>query len=265
MRLWWEVARRSFVRYSTYRAATIAGVVTNTVFAFIKASVLIAVFRRNPEIGGFDARDVVTFTFVSQGFLAVMGAFTGHLPLAERIQTGDVVTDLYRPVDLLLFELATDAGRAAFQLTVRAVIPLVIGGIVFDLRLPTTAPLWLAFALALALGFVVSFGLRFLVTMTTFWFLDFRAPSQMMVVVGMFLSGIAVPVVLFPDWLETLARGLPFVAYMQVPIEVLLGKHSGVPALLRVFALQAAWIVALLALGRVVLARATRRVVVQGG
>lgn len=264
MRLFWEVARRAFRRFSTYRSATFAGVFTNTVFAFIQASILTAVFRQRSMVGDFDVRDAVTFVFVSQGFLAVMGAFAGHLPLAERIVSGDVVTDLYRPVDLQLFELASDVGRAAFQCTVRAVLPLLAGGLVFDLRLPSSARLWLLFAVSVAVGIVTSFGHRFLVTLSTFWTLEYRAASQMATVVAMFFSGFAIPIVFFPEWLERLARLLPYVGFAQIPIEILLGKVEGT-ALVAALGSQVSWTVALLLAGRWVLARATRRVVVQGG
>lgn len=38
--LWWQVARRSFHRMSTYRGATAAGVFTNSVFGFLRASLV---------------------------------------------------------------------------------------------------------------------------------------------------------------------------------------------------------------------------------
>ncbi|HVF31745.1 MAG TPA: ABC-2 family transporter protein [Acidimicrobiales bacterium] len=264
MRLFWEVARRAFRRYSTYRAATFGGVFTNTVFGFIRASVFVAVYRGRDDIGGFDLTDALTFTFVSQGFLAVVGTFMGHLVLAERIQTGDVVTDLYRPVDLQLFELSEDVGRAAYQCTIRAMLPVIAGGLVFDLRLPTRPGPWLVFLVATFLGLVVSFAMRFLVSLSTFWTLDHRAASQISVVLGLFLSGFTIPIVFFPDWLADLARVLPWAAFVQVPIEVLLGKHAGW-GLVAALAGQAAWAAALLGAGRLVLAAATRRVVVQGG
>jgi ABC-2 type transport system permease protein len=262
--LLWELAQRSFRRNATYRAATFGGVFTNTVFGFIRASVLLAVYRQRPDVGGFDVRDALTFTFISQGFLAVVGTFAGHLPLADRILSGDVVTDLYRPVDLQLFELATDVGRAAYQATVRAMVPVIAGGLVFDLRLPTTPGPWLVFLVSTFLGVVVSFGHRFAVTLSTFWTLDYRAPSQISVVLGLVLSGFSLPVVFFPDWAESVARALPYVAFVQMPIEVLLGKHHGI-GLVGVLALQLFWAVVLIAIGRLVLSAATRRVVVQGG
>lgn len=264
MRLFWEVAKRAFRRFSTYRAATWAGVFTNTVFGFIRASILLAVFRERSDIGGFDVADALTFTFVTQGFLVVMGAFAGHLPLAERIVTGDIVVDLYRPVDVQLFELATDLGRAAYHCTIRGVFPVAVGGLLFDLKLPHDPAVWAVFALSVALGLFVSFAHRFLVTLTTFWTLEFRAASQMATVLAMFFSGFLIPIVFFPEWLEAVARALPYVSFAQVPVEVLLGKHTGA-GLVAVLATQALWAIVLLVAGQALLRAATRRVVVQGG
>jgi ABC-2 type transport system permease protein len=51
---------------------------------------------------------------------------------------------------------------------------------------------------------------------------------------------------------------------LQVPIEVWLGQHQGIELLL-VYAVQSLWLLVLVAIGRYVLQRAVRRVVVQGG
>ena len=42
MRLFWEVVRRSFRRHLTYRAAALAGLVTNIFFGLVRAAVLVA-------------------------------------------------------------------------------------------------------------------------------------------------------------------------------------------------------------------------------
>ena len=263
MRLFWEVAKRTFRRYSTYRAAAIGGTITSTVFGIIRASILLAVLREQEVIGGFDAVDAVTFAIVSQALLH-MGLMGGHLPLADRIISGDVVTDLYRPTDLQLFELAGDLGRAVYQGLSRCVLPIGAGALLFDLRI-TSAPSMLAlFAVSLVLGNVATFAHKFLVTLATFWTLDYRAPSQMAVVVGMFFSGFAVPVTFFPGWLEDVSRLLPYVGMVQIPLEILLGKLSG-GELIVALGSQVVWCGLLLAGGRAVLAAATRRVVVQGG
>lgn len=263
MRLYWEVARRGFRRFATYRGATFAGVFTNTVFGFLKAYVLLALYEHQREIGGFDARDAVTFIFVSQGFLATVGAF-GSLEIAERIKTGDIVSDLYRPIDFQNYWLAQDMGRAGFHAIFRGIPPFVIGAFVFDLVLPTSPVVIAAFLVGLALAAVLSFAVRFIVSLTAFWLIDERGAVQITGLVALFMSGFVVPVNFFPGWLADVARVLPWAAYVQLPIEVFLGKHHGAD-LAAVLALQVAWTVALLAAGRLVLAAATRKVVVQGG
>jgi ABC-2 type transport system permease protein len=263
LRVYWEVAKRGYGRYATYRAATVAGVLTNTMFGFIRAYILLAVFRARPSVGGFDAVDAVTFTFVTQGLLMPMGAF-GRREIAERIRTGDVVSDLYRPLDFQGYWLAHDMGRGAFQLLARGIPPVVLGALVFHLRLPSTPFTWLAFALALAIGLLVSFAVQFIVSLTGFWLIDDRGPNQLATSVQFFLSGMLLPLVLFPHWLGTFARNSPFASMVELPVEVLLGKHPGT-RVIPVFALGLTWAVVLLAAGRLMLAAATRKVVVQGG
>lgn len=262
--LHWAVARRSFRRYTTYRGATAAGVFTNTVFGFIQAYVLLAVLRQRSEVGGFDAADVVTFTFLSQGMLAAVAAF-GPFELADRISSGDVVSDLYRPLDLQSWWLAQDMGRAAFQLVFRGLPPFAAGALVFDIRLPSDAAVWAAFGVSLALGLAVAFAWRFAISLTAFWLLDVRGLIQLTGLVFLFFSGFVMPLAFFPGGLRAVADALPFAAVVQLPAEVFLSKHRSLADLALVLAVQVGWLAVLVLAGRLVLARAWRRVVVQGG
>ena len=139
MRLYWEVARRAFRRYATYRGATVARIFTGSVFGFIRAYVMVAVYRYRVDIGGFDVTDAVTFAFVSQGLLAAIEAF-GTDEIAQRIRTGDIVTDLYRPRRLPAL-LAGPGPRPGGCSTCSpaASRPCSLAALVFDLRMPTSA------------------------------------------------------------------------------------------------------------------------------
>ncbi len=91
---------------------------------------------------------------MSQGLLMTVAVFGGGFEeeLIERIRTGDVAVDLYRPVDLQGWWLASDLGRALFHLLGRGVVPLVFGALLFPLALPASPLTWVAFVLAVALG-----------------------------------------------------------------------------------------------------------------
>ena len=117
---------------------------------------------------------------------------------------------------------------------------------------------------SLPLAVTVSFALRFLVASTAFWLLDASGPRVLSGALAIFFSGMALPLVLFPGWLGTLATALPWSAMIQVPNDLWLGQHQGVDTLLAL-GFQAAWALALLGCCALTLRAATRKVVLQGG
>ena len=265
MRLHWELARRGFRRYAAYPGATVAGLFTNTFFGLLIAYVLLAVYETRVEVGGYDVVEAVTYVWLGQGLLSVVASFgPTWSELARRIRSGDVATDLQRPLDLQAAGLAQDAGRAFYQLLFRALPPFVVGGLVFEITLPGDLLRWCAFALSVALAVVVSFAIRFLVNLWAFWLLDYRGTLTLAVACTSLLSGLAVPLVYFPGGLADVVRALPFASMLRAPIDVFLGEELGGSTLV-VLALQLLWAVLLLGLGRALLGAGTRKRVVQGG
>lgn len=262
-RLYGAVAAGAFRRYATYRVATAAGMFTNTVFGLILAYTYIALWDERPHLGGYDQAQALTYVWLGQSLLAVMAVMGGGFEdeLIERIRTGDIAIDLYRPVDLQLWWLAQDAGRALFQLAGRGVVPLAFGALVFDLALPADPLTWAAFLVAVALGLAVSFSIRYLVALSAFWLLDGAGAVQIAWIAGLFCSGMTLPLNVFPGALGEFVRALPWSSLIQAPADILLGRAAPLPT----YAFQAGWAVALLTLGRLIQSVATRRVVVQGG
>jgi len=264
--LYVAIATRTFRRYSTYTAATLAGIFTNCVFGVIICFVYLAVWDQNPTAGGYDSVDAVTYAWLGQAMIMTVMLWGGGSPedLAERIRSGDVAIDLYRPVNPLAWYAAADLGRAAYHVLSRGVAPTLVGALLFTIRWPADAQAWLGFVVSIPLAVLVSFAIRFLVATTAFWLLDATGPNTIMFVLAAFFSGMTVPLVIFPGWLGDLAMALPWAAYLQVPADIWLGKRTGID-LLAGLGFQALWAAALLGLCAVVLRIATRKVVVQGG
>ncbi|MEU6226589.1 ABC-2 family transporter protein [Streptomyces sp. NPDC047042] len=262
-RLYAAVAAGGFRRYATYRTATLAGMFTNTVFGVILAYTYIALWDERPHLGGYDQSQALTYVWLGQALLMTMCVMGSGFEdeLIERIRTGDIAIDLYRPADLQLWWLAQDMGRAMFHLLGRGLVPVAVGAWLFDLTLPSDPQTWLAFLAAVALGMLVSYSFRFLVALTAFWLLDGAGIIQMAWLAGVFCSGMVLPLNVFPGLLGEIVRALPWAALIQAPADILLGEKDP----LGTFAFQAGWAVALLAVGRLLQAVATRRVVVQGG
>lgn len=264
--LYLAVAVRAFRRYSTYTAATVAGIFTNSVFGVIISFSYIALWDQRPHLGGYDVTDAVTYAWLGQAMIMTVVMWNGGATdeLAERIRSGDVAIDLYRPVNLLGWYLSADLGRGLYHLLTRGLAPTLVGALLFDIRFPATLGAGLAFALSVPLAVTVSFGVRMLVSASAFWLLDDTGLRQLAAVFAMFLGGLAVPLVVFPGWFGEVARALPWAAYIQVPADLWLGRRSGLDAM-AALGFQAGWALLLLAVAALVLRTAERRVVVQGG
>jgi viologen exporter family transport system permease protein len=262
-RLFFELARRGYRRYAAYPGATWAGVFTSIVYGLLTAYILLAVFRERETVGSYDARDAVTYAWLAQALLMTV-LLWGWDEVAARVQSGDVATDLQRPLDLQVYWLAQDAGRAVHHALFRGIPPFLVGALLFDVVLPGDPRVWLAFLMSVMLAVMVSFASRFLVNLVAFWIVDYRGVSMLASVATAFFSGQYIALAFYPEWLKVLAWSLPFAAMVQAPIEVFLGHVRGVE-LAGLLVLQAFWAAALLLLGRALLRAGLRKLVIQGG
>ena len=256
--VWWY----GFRRHTAYPLGSVTESVTNTVFGFMRAYVLLALWEVRPSLGGYDAADAVTFCFITQALIGPVQIF-GGMDLTERIRSGDVAIDLHRPAGLQGWWLADDLGRAAASLVLRAGPPLLAGALVFPFSWPGPAGL-AAFAAAVPLAAAVSFGLRYLVAMAMFWLHDDRGLHAVTLVMSLFFSGMILPLVVFPGALGAVAQALPWAAQIQVPADVFLGRYTGAE-LLGALGFQAAWAAVLLGAGALLTRAARRKLVVHGG
>lgn len=252
-------------RYSTYRQATFAGAFTNTVFGFLRCYVLLAVATGvGGPAAGYDPAQLATFVWVGQGMLAVVGLWE-RTDLADRIRTGDIATDLLRPVHPVVSYLATDLGRAAYAMLTRFVPPVLTGPIFFDVYLPNrwyTTPLFLV---STFVAVVLSFCCRYLVNATAYWLQDVRGPMVLWTLASGVLAGLYFPLRFLPEWISVpLWLATPFPSLMQTSLDVVVERDR--PAVqVGLVGVQVVWVGVLLFACRAVQRRAERRLVVQGG
>jgi ABC-2 type transport system permease protein len=260
MRVYWEIARRTFRRYAAYRGATVAGVFTNAVFGYILANVMEAALQDGRTVNGMDAQQAVTFSFVSQSLLMVVAAF-GDKELALRVTSGEIATDLFRPVGLSGYKLAQDLGRGAYYIVARGVPPFLLGAIGFHLSLPNSPGAAFGFVVAVVLAAILASRFWLIFNLAAFWLVEGNGVAALGSGLIMFGSGALIPLQFMPDGLAVIVRATPMACLVQLPIEVWLGRQSGP----EVWLIQLLWISVLHLLGHDILRRATRKLEIQGG
>ena len=263
MRLFLALTKLSFRRQLTYRTANLAGLATNLFFGLLRASVLIALYDARTEVAGLSLADAVTYTGISQAAIACL-SFFGWSEVMQSVYSGDVASDLLKPMGYFSFWLAKDLGRAIASFLVRSLTLMLAYALAYDITLPRNAGQWLAVAVTLLLSMLVSFSWRFLTNLAAFWTPDARGIIRFVFIFSWFLSGFLMPLRLFPGWFARLCYLTPFPSMINTLVEVYLNKLTG-PALLQALGTQLAWIVLLFAVGQLVLRAGVRRLVIQGG
>jgi ABC-2 type transport system permease protein len=263
MRLFWALTKLSFQRQLTYRAASIAGLLTNIFFGLLRAALLTALYNGQDEVVGISLAAVVTFTGLTQAIIAYLSIF-GWYEVMNSVYSGDIASDLLKPLNYFTFWLAQDLGRAIASMLLRSITIMVIYALFFDITLPQSGGQWLAVGAALSLSWLISFAWRFLINLAAFWTPDARGIGRFGFLLIWFLSGFVMPLRFFPAWFVSLAHLTPFPAMVNTVVEIYLGVLTG-PALLQALLGQLLWAVILIGLGQLVLRAGVRRLVIQGG
>ena len=263
MELFRELTKLSFQRQITYRAATLAGLATNFFFGLLRAAVMVALYGARPEVAGISLPDAITYTGLSQASIGFLSLF-GWYEIIRSVYSGDIGSDLLKPMDFYSFWMAQDLGRAIVQFLLRSLPILAFYALIFHITTPKDVGQWLALAITMILAWLVSFAWRFLVNLSAFWVPNAIGIARVAFTFAWFTSGFLMPLRFFPDWFARLCYLTPFPYTINAIIEVYLGLLSG-SRLALILLGQAGWFLGLSLLSQFILNLGVRKLVIQGG
>ena len=246
-----------------YRATAVAGIATQLVFGLIMVMIYEAFYRSTTTPMPMSLRETVAYVWLGQ---AMLGMFPWNVDpeLRQQIRTGGVAYELLRPVDLYGLWYARAMARRSAPTLLRAVPMFIVAGLFLGLQPPPTWQCAATWAAATGGALLLSCAITTLLAITLMWTISGEGISLLVISIVSFMSGLYVPLPFFPDWLADLADVLPFRGLADIPFRLYLG-HIPPSDSLPLLAHQLGWVGALILLGRLLLARGRRRLVVQGG
>jgi viologen exporter family transport system permease protein len=258
-------ARREFQRAIVYRFQFWSELVINLLFMYIYVCLWRALYIGRESVAGYDRRHLLTYIIVSQTLLTFQFTVRTVWSIEGKVRSGEVAIELMRPIDFQGMMLATAAGAGVHTLLFNMAPKFALFALAGVVGPPVSlAALGLSILSAL-LGFLILFGINFLIGVSAFWLLEVRGLyAAVMWGMAWVFSGYFLPIEFYPPWLAVVARVLPFSGMVYTPSAIYTGASAGAAALAAVLA-QAAWVVALIGAGRLLFGTAYRRLVVQGG
>jgi ABC-2 type transport system permease protein len=262
-RAYWSFLSARFRMMLQYRAAAAAGFGTQLFWGLIRVMIFAAFYRSatGPEPMGY--ADVVSYVWLSQATFALLPWGVDN-DVRQMVRTGSVAYEMLRPLDVYWQWYFRAAAWRCSQALLRSIPMFVIAGLFFGLRLPPSPLCGIGWALSMVVAVMLSCAITNLLNISLLWTISGQGISQLLPSLVYILSGMIIPLPLFPDWAQGILNLLPFRGLVDVPIRLYLG-HIPPSELLPALAGQLVWVVVIVAFGRWLLARGVRRLVVQGG
>ncbi len=263
MRPYWAILSARFRTLLQYRAAAVAGFGTQLFWGLMRVMIFEAFYRSTTASQPMTFPEVVTYVWLSQALMRVL-PWTPDPDVRAMIRTGNVAYELLRPVDLYSLWYSRALANLTAPTLLRCVPMLIVASLFLSLRAPNSWAAGGACLVAMASAVLLACAISNLLSVSLLWTISGEGVSNLMAVAVWLLSGMIVPLPLFPDWAQNILSILPFRGLMDTPFRLYMG-HIPPGGVLAVVGHQLAWTVALVLLGRRLLARGARRLVVQGG
>lgn len=259
--------RIRFIAGLQYRAAAWAGIATQFAWGMLTVLMYWAFYQTAPQRFPMRFSQLSSYLWMQQALLAMFMPWFFDSEILLSISSGSVAYELCRPCDLYAMWFVKNMAARLSRTALRCLPILLVAAVIgppFGLSPPPDFLCGALFLLSAALGFLVLVAYSMLIYLSVFHTLSPTGVRALSTSVVEFLSGAVVPLSFFPEALQPFVYALPFASMQNAPFEIYIGRIDLSQAL-GVLALQAAWLAALTALGRKLMKRSLRRVVIQGG
>lgn len=266
MRPYWALFVARARTLLQYRIAALAGLVTQWVFGFMMINVLIAFYAETGAPQPMTLAQTITYTWLGQAMLGML-PWSVDQEMADSVRTGAVAYDLTRPLDLYAhWYMRALALRLAP--TLLKSIPMFLIATFF---LPagyamqwTGLPGVLAWLLTTVGALLLSASITLFMQSSLFWTVSGDGVTRLTPHIVTLLSGMVIPLPLFPAWLQPFLRVQPFSSLVHTPAMFFCGAMAP-EAVWGALAQQLAWALSFVLLGRLILGQGLKKLTVGGG
>lgn len=251
-----------------YKIAAISGVVTQIAWG-VMYIMLYSTFMQNGNSTGMTVKQMSTYMWLQQAFIMLLNMWRIDDDIIDDIKTGNVSMHLVKPINIYNMWYARIFGSKVSMTLLRS-IPIILLTIIpiwgdYGLIIQTN-PLILFLAIIsivlsamLVMSYIMIFISVVLITITD------DGIKLMFQLTMEFLSGAVIPIAFMPTWLANFIKFTPFYYMPNISFNIYSGYISDMKQILIGIIMQMFWIIILTIIGKIVIKKRLKKVVIQGG
>lgn len=260
---YFDFIRLRFLTMLAYRVNYYSGILIYTLNIGVNYFTWRAIYGDGDSLGGFTGAQMTTYVAVS--WMARAFYFNNlDREISTDIRDGSIAIQFIRPYNYVMVKMMQGLGEGVFRFMMLMIPGMVIAMLLFPVQLPTEPSAWIGFLVMLFFSFLINSQLNVITGLSAFFVENNEGMMRMKRVIVDLFSGLIVPITLFPDWLSSVLKVLPFQAITYLPGSVFTGRVQGV-GIWNVLGIQVIWFLVLLIPIVWLYHAARQRLFVQGG
>ncbi len=259
-----EFSRIGFINTLAFRLRYYTGIVTYMINVTVYYFIWKALYAADANFAaGFNFGEMVTY--VAVGWV-IRSVYFNNIDqnMASEILEGGISLSLLKPVSVQTMQIGRSLGEAVFRLVLLTIPAGLVISLVFPVQGPASTVHFAAFLASLVGSIVLTGALNFIVGTCAVRMKSILGLLRAKYYIQELLSGLLIPMTMFPPALETALAYLPFQHIAYTPLLIYLGKLNG-PEIAQALAVQYLWTIALLAFGAWFWKVMVRSITIHGG
>jgi ABC-2 type transport system permease protein len=259
--------RLRFVNGLQYRAAALAGIVTQFFWGTMEILLFAAFYEENAGAFPMTFTALTSYIWMQQAFLALYMTWFLENEIFDAIKDGNIAYELCRPIDIYNMWFVRSMANRLSKALLRSIPILIFAAILpkpYGMSLPKDIVTAAWFLLTMLLAFLLVVAFCMLVYIVTFFTLSPMGVRMIAVAAVEFFTGAVIPIPFLPVRIRQLFELLPFGSMQNVPLRVYSGDIAGNKLYISVV-LQFVWLVILIVIGKMIFSKVLKRTIVQGG
>lgn len=251
-----------------YKIAALAGVLTQFAWGGMYI-MLFATFLKNGTSSDMSISQMSTYIWLQQAFFMMFNLWSIDRDVLDTVTSGNIAMELVKPVDLYNIWHARNFGLKMGTTILRCVPMIIICMLLplgeYGLAAPSSITNFIFFVITLILSMflVISYiMIMFGVLMSTVSAHGIRIAFQL---VSEFLSGLVIPIAFMPDFLVKIIKFTPFYYMQNVSFNIYSGYISDISEMIKIVGVQVFWLLLLTIIGKILIKKQEKKIVVQGG
>ncbi|MBD3204268.1 hypothetical protein GF327_08290 [Candidatus Woesearchaeota archaeon] len=262
MRKFITMGRMEFKTSIAYKLNFMSSIIISPLMLMLYYFIWSSVYSNNAgDILGYSFEDMITYYV----FIMITGHFiynrVGH-KLQQKVLYGELTQDLLRPYPVFFQFLSRELADRIFAFFVEVIPVFIISLIIFNINSFQGSILF--FFIALIFAFLINFMLGFITGTLAFWVKKIESFQWLMYIFMRFLSGEFIPLDFFGTYLLNVSKFLPFYYLRYGVVKLVIEKVSFFEGA-RFIGIQIIWILILIAVYKLLWAKALKKFGAEGG